>query len=161
MELWDIYDKNRVLTGRLHRRGLPLAEGDYHLVVHIWVQNRSGDFFITRRAPDKIPFPGKWECTGGSALAGESSETAALRETLEETGIDHSLSTRHRMLTYRKSDWFGDVWLFQADFPLDRVRLQKGETVDAAWVSKSTLLRMIKNGIFCDYDYIEKFLSLC
>ena len=30
----------------------------------------------------------KWETTGGSALAGDDSLTAALRETKEELGID-------------------------------------------------------------------------
>ena len=32
-ELWDVYDANHRLTGRTHRRGDPLAPGEYHLVV--------------------------------------------------------------------------------------------------------------------------------
>ena len=35
-EFWDIYDAERRLTGKLHRRGDTLPEGEYHLVVHIW-----------------------------------------------------------------------------------------------------------------------------
>ena len=93
-EFWDIYDEERHKTGKLHKRGLPLAEGEYHLVIHVWVRNSNGDFLITRRSPGKNLFPGKWECTGGSALVGEDSEAAALRETLEETGIDHTKSIR-------------------------------------------------------------------
>jgi len=36
MELWDIYDKYRHKTGRIHERGIPLKDGDYHLVLHIF-----------------------------------------------------------------------------------------------------------------------------
>ena len=41
-ELWDVYDKERRLTGRVHRRGDILASGDYHLSVHIWIRNSRG-----------------------------------------------------------------------------------------------------------------------
>ena len=159
-EMWDIYDAERRPTGRLHERGTPLAAGDYHLVVHVWVQNSKGEFLITRRAPDKIPFCGMWECTGGSALTGEDSETAALRETREETGIDHAASERKRVLSYRRDDWFGDVWLFRADFPVESVVLQDGETTDVRWADNETVLTMLAHGEFCGYDYIEKFFTL-
>lgn len=159
-ELWDIYDGRRRLTGRLHRRGEPLSIGDYHLVVHIWVKNSAGKLLITKRADNKEPFPGKWECTGGSALAGESSEAAALRETWEETGIDHARSRRRCLLSYQKEDWFGDVWLFEADFPVALVKLQKEETTAVQWADKDTILSMIKKGEFCGYDYAEAFLDL-
>lgn len=158
-ELWDIYDENRQLTGKLHKRGTPLASGEYHLVVHIWVRNKNGDFLITKRAADKMPFPGCWECTGGSALAGENSLEAALRETKEETGIDHQYAEKRCILSYRRGDWFGDVWLFCADFSLSDVTLQKGETTDKQLASKETVLKMKQTGEFCHYDYIEEFMS--
>ena len=41
-ELWDVYDENRNCTGRLHRRGDPLSEGEYHLVVYVWMLNSRG-----------------------------------------------------------------------------------------------------------------------
>ena len=159
-EFWDIYDEERHKTGKLHKRGLPLAEGEYHLVIHVWVRNSNGDFLITRRSPGKNLFPGKWECTGGSALVGEDSEAAALRETLEETGIDHTKSIRRCVLSFRKKNWFGDIWLFQADFPSDKIHLQAEETVDFMWAEKRQILDFVKNGDFCPYDYIEHFFTL-
>lgn len=158
-EFWDIYDKNRNLTGRIHERGKPLADGEYHLVVHIWVQNENGDFLITKRAADKIPFPNCWECTGGSALAGETSLDAALRETLEETGIDHRASEKRCVISYRRGDWFGDVWLFRTSFSLADVVLQDGETTDKRMADKETVLKMKQDGTFCAYDYIEDFMA--
>ena len=158
-EIWDVYDENRNLTGKLHKRGEPLAKGEYHLVVHIWVRDSNGKFLITRRAEDKKPFPGCWECTGGSALAGETSMEAALRETLEETGLQHQNAKKTCVISYRRDDWFGDVWLFENTFSLEDVRLQKNETVDKSLADKETVLAMLKSGEFCGYDYIEEFMS--
>ena len=158
-EIWDVYDENRNLTGKLHKRGEPLAKGEYHLVVHIWVRDQDGKFLITKRAEDKKPFPGCWECTGGSALAGETSMEAALRETLEETGLQHQNAKKTCVISYRRDDWFGDVWLFENTFSLEDVRLQKNETVDKSLADKETVLAMLKSSEFCGYDYIEEFMS--
>lgn len=158
-EFWDVYDKNRNLTGKIHQRGETLAVGEYHLVVHIWVRNRNGKFLITRRAADKIPFPDCWECTGGSALAGETSLEAALRETLEETGLDHRSAKKTCVISYRRDDWFGDIWLFESNFSLFDVVLQENETTDKKLADKETILTMLKSGEFCGYDYVEEFMS--
>ena len=86
-EYWDIFDMDRRSTGRQHLRGTPMADGDYHLVVNIWVVNSAGQVLLTQRHPD-IPFGLKWACTGGSAITGEDTLTAALRETREEIGLE-------------------------------------------------------------------------
>jgi isopentenyldiphosphate isomerase len=78
MELNDIYDENRRLTGRLHRRGEPWKKGEYGLVVCVWVYDGAGNILLTRRAPGKS-FAGTWENSGGAAKAGEDSRTAIAR----------------------------------------------------------------------------------
>ena len=85
-EYWDIYDADRQKKRGTHLRGKPLADGDYHLVVNIWVYNSRGQVLLTQRHPG-IPFGLKWACTGGSAIAGEDTLTAAVRETREEIGL--------------------------------------------------------------------------
>jgi len=45
-----------------------------------------GLWLVSRRASGR-PFPGCWEFPGGKLLAGESPLAAAVRETLEETGV--------------------------------------------------------------------------
>ena len=89
-EYWDVYDENRNKTGALHRRGDPLGPQEYHLVVEFWTLDGQGRVLLTRRDLRKH-FGGLWECTGGSALAGEDSRTAVRRELREETGrvADH------------------------------------------------------------------------
>ena len=70
MEWNDIYDAQRRLTGRVHRRGTPWRRGEYGLVVCVWVYDGNGNVLLTRRAPGKS-FAGTWENSGGAAQAGE------------------------------------------------------------------------------------------
>lgn len=159
-ELWDVYDVHRNRTGRFHHRGDVLAEGDYHMVVHVWIQNSKGEFLITKRSPNK-GFANMWECTGGSALAGDDSITAAMREVLEETGIVLSKEHGRIILSGTGSDYFWDIWLFQQEFDLSKIVLLEGETCDAAVASAEEILQMYHNRTFVPYDYLEKFFSLC
>jgi 8-oxo-dGTP diphosphatase len=140
-ELWDLYDAGRKLTGRRQRRGEKMQPGDYRLVVHAWLQNSRGEFLLTKRTPNK-GYPNLWECPGGSAIAGEDSRTAALREVREETGLALQPDGGLRILEFRREDSFLDVWLFQQDFSLDSILLQEEETCGAQWASWEQLLSM-------------------
>lgn len=84
-ELWDIYDKNRNITGKTIARGELMAEDEYHLVVQVWIKNDENKWLISKRAATKSQAL-KWEPTGGSVLAGEGSKEGALREVKEELG---------------------------------------------------------------------------
>lgn len=159
-ELWDVYDENRNPTGRLHRRGDPMPEGAYHLVVHIWMQNSHGEFLLTKRSPNK-GFPNLWESTGGSALAGDDSLSAALREVKEETGLTLNPGKGKLLFTRQGENYFGDIWLFRQDFDLSDVVLQPGETVDKMYADKKTILTMVRAGEFVPYGYLQKLFELC
>ena len=52
MELWDVYDKDRNKVGRKHERGTPLPDGDYHLVVSIWIVNSRQEILSSETAPE-------------------------------------------------------------------------------------------------------------
>lgn len=158
-ELWDVYDKDRNLTGRVHRRGDPMKEGDYHLVVHVWMMNSKGEFLLTKRSPNK-GFPNMWESTGGSALAGDDSLTAALREVKEETGLSLDPKKGKLVLTFRISDYFRDVWLFRQDFDLQDVVLQPGETVDKMYGDREKVLEFAERGEFVPYGYLRELLEI-
>jgi len=45
MEIWDILDKNGNMTGKTITRGDNLRDGEYHLIVHIWIINGKGETF--------------------------------------------------------------------------------------------------------------------
>lgn len=159
-EMWDVYDENRNLTGRLHRRGDFLGEGEYHLEVDVWLLNSRGEFLVTKRAPNK-GFPGMWEPTGGSALAGDDSLTAALREVREETGLIADPARGECVMSLKRKDCFIDVWLFRQNFNLNDVVLQEGETCDKMCASVEKIKELYDRGMFVPcYSYLMQFLDM-
>lgn len=157
-ELWDVYDEMRNLTGRTHRRGEDLLPGEYHLVVHIWIRNGQGQFLMTQRSPNK-GFPLLWETTGGSALAGDDSLTAALREVKEETGLTLAAGNGRIVHQYSGTDHHVDVWLFEQDAELEDVILQEGETCDKRFSTPREILDGLADGTIVPYRYAEKWME--
>ena len=158
-ELWDIYDKDRNLTGRFHRRGEFMAEGDHHLVVHVWTQNSRGEFLMTKRSPNK-GFPNMWECTGGSALAGDDSLAAAMREVREETGLILKPENGKCVISFLREECFVDIWLFRQDFSLSDVKLLEGETCDAMYASPNQIRQLKADGVLVPFTYLDELLAI-
>ena len=113
-EIWDVYDAQRQKTGKRHRRGEQLGEGEFHLVMHCWMRNSRGEYLLTRRCPEKS-YGGRWESTGGSALAGEDSLTAVLREVKEETGLTLKRFRARGLLTFIWGNMTEFIHLYTAD----------------------------------------------
>ena len=87
-ELWDIYDSNKQITGRLAERDTyKFQKGEYYLIVVAAIINSRKEILITQRAETKKAAPLKWELTGGGVRAGETSLQAILREISEEIGL--------------------------------------------------------------------------
>ena len=158
-EKWNLYDADRNLLSAVHYRGQPIPAGFYHLTVHIWIRNSRGEFLITKRAPHK-GFPNMWECTGGSALWGDDSLTAALREVKEETGLTLSPENGKIALSYRGHDYFCDVWLFNEDHDLSEVILCPEETTDKMMASREKIREMLAAKEFIPYSYVDKILDI-
>jgi len=166
MELWDVLDKNGKKTGRLCKRG-PMQCGEYHLVVHVWIVNSKNEFLISKRTPNKT-FPNMWECTGGSAVAGDDSMTTAMKEVYEEIGIaldpqNGRLFKRYQRNFENGSGDFNDVWLFRQAVDLSDVVFQPDETCDAMFADKFKIEQMINDGIFIGreiFPYLDE-LFVC
>ena len=144
MELWDIYDADRQKTGRLHQRGLPLAPGEYHLIIDVCTVAR-GRLLLTRRHPDKH-WGGMWECTGGAVQAGEDTLTAARRELREETGIPARPEELTRLGTVRGHNYFCVSYLVRRDSAVGELRLQAEEVVESRWVTLREFDEMCAGG---------------
>ena len=158
MELNDIYDRERRVTGRLHRRGEPWGEGEYGMVVCVWVYDGAGKLLLTRRAPEKS-FGGTWENSGGAAQAGETSLQAIVRELFEETGIRKEEADFEFLRTTWDTHLFFDHYCVRAAVPLEEIVLQPGETDGAKWVWLDDVHDIIARGEMCSV-IAQEFLAL-
>ncbi len=147
-ELNDVYDENRCLTGRIHRRGTPWKAGEYGLVVCVWVHDGRGNLLLTRRAPQKS-FPGTWENSGGAAMAGETSRQAIQRELFEETGIRAEADAFEFIGSDRDNNTHYDFYCLKSSTPLEDLQLLPGETDDARWVTIRQAEQMVYSGQIC------------
>ena len=148
MELNDIYDKNRNLTGRVHRRGSRWKPGEYGLVVCVWVYDGNGNLLLTRRAPGKS-FAGTWENSGGAAKAGETSRQAIARELFEETGIRAGEEEFELLSSDRDRNTHFDFYCLKRQTPLDEIILLPGETDGVQWASMQQVRQMVRGGQIC------------
>lgn len=145
METWDLYDRQRRIIGE-HCRGTELPPGGYHLVVHVWIRNSKGKYLMTQRSAEKATYPLAWECVGGSALKGESSIEAALRETSEEIGLHMSENDAEHLFTFIRDVIDGkrindivDVWLLRFDGDILLEQATTNEVEDAKWMDKEEI----------------------
>jgi len=158
MELLDMYDQDRRLTGTVRLRGEPRRPGEYGLVVCVWVYDGKGHLLLTRRASGKS-FAGTWENSGGAVQAGENSLEAIQRELWEETGIRAKPEEFELLDTSRDEYNFFDHYCLCRDIPLERIKLLPGETDDVMWATFDTVRDLIQQGEIC-YIIAEQFLKL-
>ena len=153
MEILDLYDENRKLTGRDHVRGEDIPDGFYHLVVHVWIRNSKGEYLISQRSADRPTHPLMWECVGGSVVKGEDSLTGAIREAQEEVGVllSPEKGTRihsevRKMVNGRKFNDILDVWLFEHDGPILLEQATTKEVAQSVWMSKAEIQALLNEG---------------
>ncbi|MCM1286637.1 MAG: NUDIX domain-containing protein [Bacteroides sp.] len=161
-EIWDVYDENRNVTGKIIRRdGHFCDENEYHLVVHVWIKNSKNEWLISKRTPNKH-FPLMWECTGGSVIAGEDSLQGALREVKEELGISLGKDKGRLYKSFKRSVYhdFCDVWIFEHDCDIGDVVLQEDETCDSMWASSDKIFKLIDDCKFVPLDNMQYVYEL-
>ena len=163
MELWDIYDENKRLTGRtMQRNDWNMKPGEYHLTVLGVIRRTNGRYLLTKRVMTKSWAPGWWEVSGGGVMAGEDSRTAVLREIREETGLDVSDWEGGYLFSYRrdnpkeKDNYFVDVYRFTGDFSDADLQLQEAETDGYQLATLEEIRAYADEGIFLHYDSIKQ-----
>lgn len=159
MEIWDLYTKDRIKTGKTMIRGAAHPHGYYRIVVHICIFNNEGKMLIQQRQPFKKGWSGLWDITaGGSAISGDTSQSAAERELREELGIDMSFETLHPVLTVNFKEGFDDIYLIEKDINIDTLKLQYEEVQAVKWANIEEIIQMINDKLFIPYN--ENFIRL-
>ena len=159
MELWDLYDIDRIPLGRTMVRGEPVEEGTFFTVVHICIFNARGEMLVQQRQPFKSGWSGLWDITvGGSAVSGENSRQGAHRELLEELGIDRDFTAVRPAITINIERAFDDFYLLDGEYDPSQLRLQPEEVKAARWASLADIYEMIDAGTFIPYH--KSFIAL-
>lgn len=152
LEKWDILNEDGFPTGKTTIRGKSfLKNGEYHLVVHIWIISDDNKLLIQRRSDSKRLMPGEWAATGGAAISGEDSKAAAGRELFEELSIDYKKYGLKKAFRLKRKNSLLDVWFTHCDLPVESLTLQKSEVAEVKWVTIEELKEMIENRLFHNY----------
>lgn len=152
MELFDIYDFDRKKTGETMERGTPVPKGFYRMVVHVCIFNSEGKMLIQRRQPFKRSWSGMWDLTvGGSSVSGDTSLTAAIRETSEEVGVQLAPDELRRVLTIQSKCVLDDIYVVKKDLDETSLTLQYEEVEQVKWASAEEIKSMIDEKIFIPY----------
>ena len=159
MEMWDVYDANRLKKGYEVRKNSSLADEEYHLVVHVCVFNENNEMLIQKRSESKPNWPGKWDfSSGGAAIAGEDSNTAAERELFEELSIKIPLSSARPIITVHFDDGFDDYYVVEIDHNLaSKIQFAKREIDCIRWASYEDIMDLISRG---EFDIQKSFIGV-
>ena len=152
MEVWDLYDVNKNVTGKYCIRGEEIPDDYYHLVVHVWIKNDKGEYLISQRSENRPSFPMMWECVGGSVLKGESSLEGAIREAKEEVGIDLNaldgelvFSKVRKIINGKKFNDIMDVWVFKYNGKVELKDATTDEVRDVKWMKRDEIKEFWEN----------------
>lgn len=147
MEILDIYDENRIFTGKTMNREkgkIALKDGEYVIQVKCWILNNENKILLTQRKVDKYN-GGMWEPTGGLAISGETSKQAIIRELFEEIGLKVNEDTIDLIDCYRDDHFFRDVYLIKDNITLDNIKFNDGEVSDAKYVTIDEFKEMLQS----------------
>jgi len=156
MEYFDVYDEKGYYLNKVVSRGTRLKEGEFFLVVHVWIENDEGKFLIQKRAKKSDPIPHQWAITSGIPNSGEKPLDAALRETREELGaeLDKSkLKKRAQIVSaHGKYNTITHVYHTYQNIALENLELDKREVCDVKYARLDEILSMVESGDFWNYS---------
>jgi isopentenyldiphosphate isomerase len=152
MELRDLYNSKRILTGEVIQKGQDVPLGSYYITVVVFIENNNGEFLLQKRVMKK---DGKWATTGGHPVSGESSLEGIVTEIQEELGQNVKQNELTLFKTIMTEDDFVDLYY---------IVLQKEEVEDAKWATREEIEKLIEDDKFSKsheefYRYCLEFLE--
>ena len=145
MEVRDLYDLNKNLTGETIFKGDKVPSDRRILVVAIWIENSNGELLIQKRSLLK---DGKWATTGGHPKSGETSLQGIITEVSEELNLD--ISNEDIKLIHNDSDErvFLDMYYVKMEVDINDLTLQEEEVSEVKWASIEEIEDIIQNNEF-------------
>ena len=150
MELIEIVDKDGNFTGQIMDKEEAHDKNLLHNEVAVFIINDKKQVLLQKRSANKRFNPNKWALCAGHVDAGESLESAALREVKEEVGINITINDlkpfAEREFTIRNSNshityfYYIKSNLNEKDFII-----QKEELSEVKWFDIDDVIDMIKS----------------
>ncbi|MBN1303175.1 MAG: NUDIX domain-containing protein [Anaerolineales bacterium] len=125
-----------------------MQKKQFALSVKVVILNDAGQCLLIRRPSDCQTNPGQWEFPGGKAELNERFEPALLRETLEETGLNISLTRVAGAAEYELSA-LKIAYIIMEGQPDSGEVILSEEHTDFAWVNSGEIL---------SFDLAEQFV---
>lgn len=147
MELRDLYDENKKLTGETIYKGQDVPKGRYYITVVVFIQNNKNEFLLQKRVKKK---DGKWATTGGHPVSGETSKQGIITEIKEELGIKVVEENVKLFKTIKTEDDFVDIYFLKEDIDIKEIKIQKEEVEDVKWATIEEIQKMIQQEIFSE-----------
>ena len=161
MELRDLYNSKRILTGETIEKGQDVPSGRYYITVVVFIENSKGEFLLQKRALRK---DGRWATTGGHPVSGESSLEGIVTEIQEELGQTVNQNELTLFKTIMTEDDFVDLYYMNKNIDINDIVLQEEEVEDAKWATKEEIEQLIEEDKFSKsheefYRYCLEFLE--
>lgn len=156
MEKRDLYDVNRIKTGKTIFKGENIPPNNYIIVVLAFIQNSKGKFLIQKRSKLKDE---KYASTGGHVKSGETSIQGIITEIKEELGLTvfpNELELIYSGIEDKKQVFF-DIYYLKKDFDISKLVLQKEEVESVKWLSLKEIMQLINDGLFLENHSEEVF----
>ncbi len=149
MELIDIVDQNGNFTGKIMDKEEAHDKNLLHNEVAVFILNDNNQVLLQKRGANKRYNPNKWALCAGHVDAGESLETAALREIEEEVGVSVSLGElqpfSEREFTLADSNSHITYFYYiKLNLPKESFIIQKEELSEVKWFDLNSVIEMIK-----------------
>lgn len=147
MEVRDLYDANKNLTGKTILKGEPIPKGNYIIVVLVVIQNSKGELLIQKRSQRK---GGTFGSTAGHAKTGETGIQAALTEVREELGIELKPQDLKKYYEDRDDDgqYFFELYYLKRDIDINTLTLQEEEVEYVEWMTLEKIDKLREQGVF-------------
>lgn len=150
MELIDIVDEVGNFTGQIMEKEEAHDKNLLHNEIAVFIINNNNQVLLQKRSANKRFNPNKWGLCAGHVDSGESLESAAIRETKEEIGLNIGVNELHqfkeREFTIRKENSHITYFYYvktnkkETDFTI-----QEEELSEVKWFYIDKVIEMIKN----------------
>lgn len=162
MEKFELVDKNGNKTGKVityletyNPNNIP--NECYLPVVGVVIVNSKNEILLQKRSMLKKSNPGKWGICGGKINLGETPIDAAVRETLEEIGINIERSKLKEIRKAANGKGYFTIFYIKQDLDIKECRLKKDE-VEAIRYFRVEELERLENEGFEWLDNLKKII---